>query len=183
MPSYGRASRSVFETIHHDLQIIATDLIEVYDVSLIGGARTVERQIENIRRRVSKTLDSRHIPRDDQGRYDPNAPAMALDLVPYAKGVNPWPQDSDAPDVRQKKAHRFYFAQGIIFQIAATHGIEIRQGIDWNRDADLFDQKFDDLPHVELVRDGWPRLVVDDETLLEMANEALRARGLPEHRA
>lgn len=180
---YGRASTAVFVTLHHDLQLILTDLIRIYNVSLIQGARSVEEQIRNIRRRASKTLDSRHIPRDATGKYDPSKPAIAVDLVPYQKGVNPWPQDSDPSVVRQKKAHRFYFMQGMIFRIAAEHSITIRQGVDWDGDADFLDQKFDDLPHIELVRPDWPRLVVDDEDLLALANEALRSRGLKEHAA
>lgn len=179
--SYGRSSQAVLATVHHDLQIILTHLIEVYDVQLLQGARSVEEQIRNIRRGVSKTLDSRHIPRDSEGRYDPTQPAIAVDLAPYQSGVNPWPLDSDSRVIREKKKGRFYFMQGIIRQIAHTHDIAIRQGVDWDLDNDFLDQSFDDLPHVELHRHDWPRLVVVGE-VLEMANESLRARGLSEWR-
>jgi peptidoglycan L-alanyl-D-glutamate endopeptidase CwlK len=172
--SYGRASQAALITAHHDLQIIMADVIEVYDVQILQGARTIEEQIRNITKGVSKTLNSDHIPRNDDGEYDSSAPAMALDVVPYAAGVNPWPLDA----VRQKKAHRFYFMQGIIYRVAHEHGITIQQGVDWDMDGDLFDQSFDDLPHVALARPLPPLVVTGD--LLVMANEALRSRGLSE---
>jgi len=168
---FGRASTKQLLTVHHDLQIVLQDAIQYMDFSITQGARTVEEQIRNIRKQVSDTLDSRHIPRDDAGLYDPNAPCVAVDLVPYTKGVNPWPQDSDSRVVRQKKAHRFYYMQGIIYTCAQKQGIRIRQGLDWDMDGDFFDQKFDDLPHVELVVSDWQKLVVEG-TLLAEANEA-----------
>lgn len=176
---YGRASQAELATVHHELNIIFADVIEVFDVSIIQGARTVEEQIRNIRRGVSKTIDSRHIPRDSDGRYDPRGRAIAVDAVPYQEGVNPWPLDSDDPVTREKKKARFYYMQGIIRDVAHRHGIEIRQGVDWDRDNDIFDQTFDDLPHVELWRPDWPDLVLEGE-LLELANEALRSKGLRE---
>ena len=92
--------------------------------------------------------------------------------------MNPWPVDADSAIVREKKKARFYFMQGVIYRVAREQKIEIRQGIDWDRDADLFDQTFDDLPHVELYRPDWPRLRLPDD-LLERANEALQSKGLP----
>ncbi len=176
--SHGHNSQKEIATLHHDLQIIVVGLIEVYDHSVQQGARTVDDQIANIRRGVSKTLDSRHIPRDEDGFYDPTKPCIACDLVPWQKNLNPWPQDDDSCKVQGKKKGRFYFMQGIVRQIAHTEGIEIRQGQDWDRDNDFMDQSFDDLPHLELWIPKWPKLIVEGE-LLERANEALRSRGLP----
>ena len=174
--NFGTKSQSQIVTMHHDLQIIANDVVEIYDISAHQGARTVEEQIRNIEKRVSKTLDSCHIPRDEDGNYDPNGKSWAGDFLPHSRGVNPWPQDSDSRKVREKKKARFYYMQGIFRSIAHKHNISIRQGTDWDMDDDLFDQTFDDLPHVELYRPR-PKLIVTGE-LLEMANEALKARGL-----
>lgn len=174
---HGRNSLKELATLHHDLQIIVTGLLEIYDHSVEQGARTVDEQIVNIRRRVSKTLDSRHIPRDEDGYYDPTKPCIAVDIVPYQKGVNPWPQDDESAKVQSKKKGRFYFMQGIVRQIAHQEGIAIRQGQDWDRDNDFLDQSFDDLPHLELWIPSWPRLIVKNE-LLDRANEALVSRGL-----
>lgn len=177
--SFGTASSSQLATLHHDLQIILGDAIEIFDFSIHQGSRTVEEQIRNIRKGVSKTLDSRHIPRNQDGEYDPNAKGMAADCLPYTKGVNPWPQDDDPRKIRQKKAHRFYYLQGIFLTIAHRHDIEVIQGVDWDMDGNFFDQSFDDLPHIQLAR-RLPKLRVEGE-LLEMANEALLSRGLKAH--
>lgn len=179
---YKRGARSAGElaTCHHDLAIIAGDLLEVYDHSVFQGARTVEEQIRNILKGASKTVDSFHIPRDAEGNYDPTEPCMAFDLLPYSRGVNPWPQAQEPRGVQTKKANRFYFMQGIVLAIADRHKIKIIQGVDWNMDGDFFDQRFDDLPHVQLVVPKWPRLILPPDLLLQ-ANEALRSRDLPEY--
>ncbi len=180
---YTRGARSAGQlaTCHYDLEIIAVDLLEVFDHSVHQGGRTVEEQIRNILNGASKTIDSRHIPRDAEGNYDPRAKCIAFDLLPYTKGVNPWPQAQDPRAVQTKKANRFYFMQGCVLTIAQRHGIAIRQGVDWNLDGDFFDQTFDDLPHVELLRTDFPRLRLPDD-LLGFANDALRERGLPEYK-
>lgn len=178
---YGRSSRAVLATVHPDLQLIAMRVIKIFDIRLLQGARTVWHQIANIRRGVSKTLDSRHIPRDEDGRYNPRRHAFALDFAPYLTGVDPWPRDGDSHVLREKKKGRWYYAQGIIRCVAHDESIEIRQGIDWDMDGNFFDQSFDDLGHVELVRSDLPRLVVEGQ-MLEMANEALASQGLPEWR-
>ena len=118
MPKFGAHSSGEMAKLHHDLAIVASRVIEIYDFSVQQTARTIEEQIRNIRKGVSKTVDSRHIPRDDDGNYDPRALAIAGDFIPYQKGVNPWPQDDDDPSIRQKKAHRFYYMQGL-FRMAS----------------------------------------------------------------
>ena len=178
--SFGRRSEAQFVTLHHDLQIVYTGAIEVFDFSIIQGARTIEQQILNVTNRVSKTLDSRHIPRDLEGHYDPNKPGSAGDTTPYTEGVNPYALDSDPRHVREKKKHRFYYMQGVFLHVAHREGIVIRQGVDWDMDGDFFDQKFDDLGHLELGL-KLPKLIVPDD-LLEQANEALLARGLKAYR-
>jgi hypothetical protein len=75
--------------------------------------------------------------------------------------VNPWPLETDPPEVREKKKHRFYFLQGVLYAIARAEGIDIRLGVDWDSDLDFFDQSFDDLGHIEL-RVERAKLVVPD---------------------
>lgn len=178
---HGHNSLKQLATLHHDLQIVVTHLLETFDHSVQQGARTVDEQIANIRRGVSKTLDSRHIPRDEAGVYNPTFLCMAVDLVPYQKNLNPWPQDNDSRTDREKKKGRFYYMQGIIRQIAHSEKIAIRQGVDWDRDNDFMDQSFDDLPHIELYVTDWPKLIIEDADLLGRANEALRSKGLKSH--
>jgi hypothetical protein len=179
--TFGIASTKELVTLHPDMQIVLSNAIQVYNFSIHQGARTVEEQIRNIRKRASKTLDSYHIPRDKNGHYDPSVPCLAADILPYQKGVNPWPQPNDSLEVREKKKGRFYYMQGIVYKAARDEGIAIVQGVDWDHDADFFDQSFDDLPHVQLLRKDWPPLIVGAEVLAE-ANEALRSVGRTEHK-
>ena len=177
--SYGVASNAQLVTVRPPLQTILHRVIRTANISIVQGTRTVEQQIINIRNEASKTLDSRHIPRDDEGNYDPLLLAGAFDFKPYQKGVNAYPLESDSKATREKKKARFYHAQGIILSIAEYEGIEIRQGVDWDGDGDFMDQSFDDLGHVELLI-AFPKLIVTGD-LLEQANEALLARGLPSY--
>ena len=176
----GARSAGQLATCHHDLNILAGDLLEIFNHSVYQGARRIEEQIQNIIRGASKTIDSFHIPRDEGGNYDPSEPAMAFDLLPCQKGINPWPQPDEPRKIQVKKANRFYYMHGLIRKIALEHGIGIVQGVDWDMDGDFFDQRFDDLPHTQLVRLDWPRLILPPEFLL-LANEALRSRNLPEY--
>ncbi len=148
--TFGPTSTSQLETLHPDLRRVLERAIEVFDFSVVEGRRTIETQIGNLRRGVSKTIDSRHIPRDEDGVYQPTGLGEAADLTPYQKGVNPWPQPGDTRVTAEKKARRFYFMQGVLYAIARQEGVDIRLGVDWDTDLDFFDQSFDDLGHVEL---------------------------------
>ena len=66
------------------------------------------------------------------------SPALALDLYPA-------PFDPKTP------VARFVDLQiKVIKPLAAKLGVPIRLGIDWNMNGDLTDDKWDDLPHIEL---------------------------------
>lgn len=67
---------------------------------------------------------------------------MAVDVAPYdpeVKGVD-W-QDWDS----------FYLFAGFVKGIAASKGIQVRWGGDWDSDWQTDDQKFNDLVHFELI--------------------------------
>lgn len=147
---FGPSSTAQLETLHPDLRRVLERAIEIVDFSVTEGRRSIETQIIYLRRGVTRTIDSRHIPRDDDGAYDPDGPGEAADLTPYQPGVNPWPQPGDSPAEAAKKAHRFYFLQGILYAIARDEGVDVRLGVDWDSDLDFFDQTFDDLGHIEL---------------------------------
>jgi len=114
------------------------------------GRRSIDTQIVYLRRGVTRTIDSRHIPRDENGVYDPEGLGQAADLTPYQPGVNPWPQPGDTPERRDMKVRRFYFLQGVLYAIARDEGVDVRLGVDWDSDLDFFDQTFHDLGHIEL---------------------------------
>ena len=156
---YGRKSREQLATCDPRLRVIFEKLIEFMDVSILEGRRTFAQQLRNIGRRVSKTINSRHIPRTDTGEIDDGGSSNAVDAAPYPIR---WP---DRSSDREKQIARFYYMQGAIRAIAHYEGIPIRQGVDWDRDGDFFDQTFDDLPHVEI-----------DEPLPDLALNAQQQR-------
>lgn len=159
---FGHSSTAQLETLHPDLRRVLEGAIEIFDFSITEGRRSIETQIVYLRRGVTRTIDSRHIPRDEEGAYDPEGLSQAADLTPYQPGVNPWPLATDTPETREKKAHRFYFMQGILYTVARNEGVHVRLGVDWDSDLDFFDQSFDDLGHIEL-RTERVALVVPDE--------------------
>ena len=63
-----------------------------------------------------------------------------------SKAVDAYPYPVDFNDLNRMR----YFA-GIVMGIAAVKGIKLRWGGDWNQDTQLSDNKFNDLPHFELV--------------------------------
>ena len=176
--SFGASSTRELDTLKEPLERVLTRAIEIFDFSITEGSRTIETQIRNLRKGVSKTIDSRHIPRDEEGEYVSEGLGEAADLVPFQAGVNPWPQPADSPETREKKLRRFYFMQGILYAVAAEVGTNVRMGVDWDGDLDFFDQTFDDLGHIEL-RTARAALKIPPE-LLDEVNQALRSRGLTE---
>ena len=141
---YGGKSRTQLGTCDPRLRTIFEKLIEFMDVSILEGRRTFAQQLRNIGKKVSKTINSRHIPRTDDGAVDLRGLSKAVDASPYPIM---WPNRSKD---REKQIARFYFMQGAIRAIAHYEDIPIRQGVDWDGDGDFFDQSFDDLPHVEI---------------------------------
>jgi len=174
--SFGLNSTNQLNTLAEPLRLVLLKAVESYDFSITEGRRTLDTQIRNIRSGASKTIDSRHIPRDARGVYDPQGLSEAADLVPYQKGVNPWPQSGDTSEEVAKKHRRFYFMQGILYQAAKELDVDVRIGVDWDGDLDFFDQDFDDMGHIEL-RTERADLKVPADRIAEV-NEALKSKGL-----
>ena len=129
MPKFSAKSKAKLETCHPLLQRLFNEVILGEDCTIIEGARTVEKQKEYVRKGVSKTLNSKHIPGDDGYSH-------AVDVIKYPIDWN----DS---------ARNYMFA-GYVKGIADSLGINIRMGADWDGDMTAKDQSFHDLPHFEL---------------------------------
>ncbi len=65
------------------------------------------------------------------------SPSLAVDIAPYPIDWN---------DFRE-----FDYLAGLVIGIGHQMGVEIRWGGDWNRNGALSDNRFNDLPHFELV--------------------------------
>jgi hypothetical protein len=68
---------------------------------------------------------------------EPDGLSEAVDAAPYPIDWN--------------NRERFVYFAGIVIGVGAEMGIKIRWGGDWNRDNDLKNQTFFDLPHFEVV--------------------------------
>jgi len=127
MPSFGKRSLDNLATAHPELQRLFGEVIKVTDCTVICGHRGEDDQNRAVAEGKSKVRypTSKH-----------NAmPSLAVDVVPY-------PVDWDDTD-------RFFFLAGVVMGTAASLGIGIRWGGDWNGDG-KYTERFRDLPHFEL---------------------------------
>jgi len=149
MPAFSSTSLSKLQTCHPDIQTILHELIKYYDFSVVYGIRTEEEQKKLFAEGRSHidgvTKKSKH-----QGEmYNGQLVSLAADIVPYAKGINPF-------DDNPKNRARYYFMMGMVRAISIRLKEEgkishdIRFGLDWDSDDIFTDQNFDDLPHMEL---------------------------------
>lgn len=115
-----------YRLVHIVCEVTKKDL--PYDFGVFETKRTLEQQKENIRKGVSKTLNSKHIP-------DKNGIVRAMDIVPYVNGSYIW-------------SHEHLDKIIPIFKDVAKelYGNEIEFGYDWTN--------FIDKPHIQ-IRDGY----------------------------
>ena len=134
MPSFGSKSKEELYTCDPRLVEVFEEVVKYFDCSVLEGRRNKEKQDEYYRIGRSKVQwpDSKH------NCEEPEL-SKAADVAPYPIDWN----DLD----------RFRYFAGFVVGIAATRGITLRWGGDWDRDTDLKDQNFNDLPHFELVED------------------------------
>lgn len=143
--TFGTKSIAKLNTCHPDIQKILHELIKVYDVTVLEGERTLEKQQEYFAKGMSKldgiTKRSKH----------QSSPSMAVDIMPYKEGTN-------AFSGKELDDRRFYYMMGMVNVIAKqlkdageiTHSV--RFGLDWDGDDVFSDQNFHDLPHFELTK-------------------------------
>ena len=128
MPSFSQSSLDKLASCHPDLQKLFNEVIKHYDCTIIEGYRSAEDQLKAFNAGKSKIKVS--------GKHN-QKPSLAVDVAP-------WP-------INWAARERFYHFAGFVRGIAATLGIAIRWGGDWDSDFVLNDQTFYDLPHFELL--------------------------------
>lgn len=131
MPTFGKASQERLDTCHPDLQKLMSEVIKLYNFSVLEGERTLEKQQEYFRDKKSK-LDG--IVKKSKHQ---SSPSLAVDIIPYP--------------IDWEDRERFYFLAGLVFAKAHELDIKIRWGGDWDNDKSFKDQSFNDLPHFELI--------------------------------
>lgn len=147
MNVFSAKSLANLEGVHPDLVKLHNAVLPIFDHSITDGKRTLDEQRKNVEKGVSKTLDSKHLPQTADGL------SHATDSVPYPTD---WAKVQKGLDALKRadpemQVARFYYFQGVMKGVASQLGIQIRQGVDWDRDTQVGDQSFIDLPHNELV--------------------------------
>ena len=129
MPRFSETSLTRLATCDERLQRIMTELIRHYNVKIIQGFRSQMEQDKAFN-------DNKSTKRWPMSKHNQH-PSMAVDVVPYP--------------IDWKDRERFFYMAGLIMAIASFMGIKIRYGGDWDMDTDFRDQRFDDLPHFEII--------------------------------
>jgi len=135
MFKYSQKSLDRLNSCHPDLQKILKEAIKHYDITILEGLRSKERQEELVRTGKSKTMNSMHL---DQGEGNSHAVDCALYPIDWAD------------------RERFVFLQGYLKGLAdamlergeITH--RLRLGVDWDGDGNIKEHSFFDGPHVEI---------------------------------
>ena len=130
MPKFGKRSKNRLKGVDSRLVNVLNEVVKYFDITVIEGLRSQERQNELVAQGKSKTKFGKHV----QGK--------AVDIAPY-------PIDWNARD-------DFHYLGGFVLGVASKMGIDIRWGGDWS-DSSLSqnrrttkDNSFDDLVHFEI---------------------------------
>ena len=131
MPRLGKRSKERLKGVDAKMINVLNEVCKYFDITVIEGLRSQERQDELVAQGKSKTKFGKHV----HGK--------AVDIAPY-------PIDWDARD-------DFHYLGGFMLATAASMGVKIRWGGDWNASS-LFkgqrttkDNSFDDLVHFEIL--------------------------------
>lgn len=133
------------DTLIGSLRLLMDDALRVSDVpfQLVQGARTVEEQQRYFNEGKSKVNPKAYPDRDKlyaaaKHVTGPGMPlSRAVDIIIDVKGKE------------YDKAHMCYVA-GVMLAIARLRSIPVRWGGNFDRDGQILEQDFDDLPHFEL---------------------------------
>lgn len=126
---FSQHSEEQLATCHEDLQKVLRKVIERVDFTVLEGYRSPARQDKLFadgvtKARAGKSLHNR-------------SPSRAVDLAPYP--------------INWHRTDRFTYLAGYVVATAASMGIALRWGGDWDVDGELTDNVFDDLVHFELL--------------------------------
>lgn len=150
---WSRSSKAKLDSCHPELREIMDAVLKVMDITVIFGARSTEDQKKAFASGNSKlngvTVFSKHQVGGNTGR----TLADAIDIAPWPIPKNwggPGPDRLWNKD-EMKSIAQFYYLAGLVKGIAASKGIKIRWGGDWDGDNDFHDQTFEDLGHFERI--------------------------------
>jgi hypothetical protein len=138
MASFGTRSLERLRTCHTEIQEVCFEVIPVYDFTVIWGRRGEEPQNEAF----AQGFSTKPWPESKHNALEP--------LLSDAIDIAPW--HTTRPHIRWGNEREFVYLAGHIMQAAATLGIELIWGGNWDQDQDLYDlNKPFDLGHFERV--------------------------------
>ena len=142
MPKLGSRSLKRLEGVDPRLVAVLQKVVKYYDITVVEGLRSQERQNQLVKEGKSKTKFGKHV----QG--------LAVDIAPYnykTKQID-WNNRDD-----------WHYLGGFVLGVSAMMGVNIRWGGDWSSpslDKNVMmgkevrttsDNGFDDLLHFEIV--------------------------------
>ena len=134
MSHFSRRSIERLETCHPELEELFREVVLHFDCAVLCGHRGQEEQDEAFYAGRSKL-------KWPQSKHN-QVPSLAVDVAPW------YP---DPPHIRWNDRERFYYFAGVVQGLAISLDIPLRWGGDWDRDTEVKDQSFFDLPHFELM--------------------------------
>lgn len=129
MNKFSKSSKDRLSTCRFDLQTLFREVIKGFDCTVLQGRRGEEEQNRLFEQNKTKV-------KYDKSKHNKN-PSLAIDVVPYPINWN--------------DRERFHYFAGYVMGIACNMKIKLRWGGDWDRDTQVDDNSFDDLPHYELI--------------------------------
>jgi len=155
MPYFSLKSKRELSTVSFDLQAIFQAIIPWYDLTILEGRRSQERQDELF----ALGFTQLKWPNGNHNVRSPSALAFAVDAAPWIPGIGvPYPDALIRAGYSKAQAEvgciaAFSYLAGIVKATAQAQGKKIRWGGDWDGDDILLiDQRFDDLGHFELLQ-------------------------------
>ncbi len=121
MSKFSQASKAKLATCHPDLQRLFNEVIKHVDCTIIEGKRSKEQQREYVRTGKSQTMDSMHLEQKDGWSH-------AVDVLAYPLKWSDWKRNS--------------MFVGFVLGTAKNMGMDIRSGIDWNRDLEVSEHDY-----------------------------------------
>lgn len=156
MPSFGKKSTQVRDTLHPLLAELCDRVVSYRDITLLRGYSGKDEQ----NALYAAGASTKQWPHSKHNRN----PAEAID-------ASPWPIPEDWGNLSGQTLHAInldwkervkFYEMIAVFEFCWQQMLDaypelrnqyrLRFGKDWDGDGDYRDQKFDDLPHVELIK-------------------------------
>ena len=136
MPKFSQTSLERLETCDERLIKLFNEVVKYYDCTIICGHRNKQDQNKAFNEGKSRV----NFPNSKHNTF----PSKAVDVAPWF---------FESPHIRWNDVKSFVHFAGFVKGIAASMGIKIRWGGDWDSDWDMTDENFLDYPHFEIKED------------------------------